>query len=76
MNNGGRQFSHSEGFNDWKKADEKIRLPAESSEHLKCIIKVCDLRRVESRIDSELEEQCNKQKQYWCDVLRRVVAVV
>ena len=49
---------------------------AESSEHLKCIIKICDLRRVESRIDSELEEQCNKQKQYWYDVLRRVVAVV
>ena len=48
----------------------------ESSEHRKCIIKVYDLRRVKSRIDSELEEQCNKQRQNWCEVLCRVVAVV
>ena len=61
MNNGVTHFSHSEGFNDWKKADEKIRLREKSSEHRKYIITICDLTRVKRRIYSELEEQCNKK---------------
>ena len=69
-------FSHHDGFNNWKGAEERMRQHKDSEGHRDCII-LFHLRSTESaHVDHDLEKQCQKQKKYWVEVVRRVVAVV
>ena len=69
-------FSLHDGFNNWKRAEERMHQHEDSEGHGDCII-LFHLRSTESaHVDHDLEKQCQKQKKYWVEVVRRVVAVV
>ncbi|XP_050523340.1 zinc finger MYM-type protein 1-like [Daktulosphaira vitifoliae] len=66
----------STGFSLWKKADEKIQEHLNSSTHRSNILKM-KLRGVTlNRIDSGLANQVERERLYWIQILKRVVAVV
>ena len=76
MSNQRDLFSHNDGFNNWKKAEERMRQHEDSEGHRDCII-LFHLRSTElAHVDHDLAKQCQKQKKYWVEVVRRVVAVV
>ena len=76
MSNQRDLFSHHDSFNNWKRAEERMRQHEDSEGHRDCIILI-HLRSTESaHVDHDLAKQCQKQKKYWVEVVRRVVAVV
>ena len=74
MSNQRDLFSHHDGFNNWKRAEERMRQHEDSEGH-RYLLSHSILRSTESA-HHDLEKQCQKQKKYWVEVVRRVVAVV
>ena len=69
------KFSQPEGFSAWK-FNERIIIHEQSASHRECILKARTMCTENARIDCGLEQQIQDRKQYWIDVLRRVIAVV
>ncbi|XP_066590524.1 zinc finger MYM-type protein 1-like [Prorops nasuta] len=64
------------GFCNWKKAEEVIVGHENSVEHCRCMLMWNDYMHLNMRIDHDLENVINNEISYWCQVLKRVVAVV
>ncbi|XP_022163997.1 uncharacterized protein LOC111029339 [Myzus persicae] len=64
------------GFSDWKHAEKRITSHENSQTHKTNVLTMKDRGKVVQRIDSALISQIEKEKNYWKNVLRRVVAVV
>ena len=64
------------GFRDWKHADRAISRHEGSKYHRDSILAVMTLGTVSGRIDTQIVEASKYERQYWRDVLARVVAVV
>lgn len=71
---GRTQFS--DGFSDWKNASQRMKMHEDSATHRACVQTLISRRRIHGRIDSSLEIQFNKEKDYWTKVLQRVVSVI
>lgn len=66
----------TEGFNDWKHAGQSIPYNENSKEHRRCLMTFMKRSNEAGRIDSDLQVQLNKEKEYWREVLRRLVSVI
>jgi hypothetical protein len=69
------KFSRPEGFSAWQ-FSKRIKMHEQSATHRECILNACTRRSENARVDSQLEQQVQERKQYWLNVLRRVIAVV
>jgi hypothetical protein len=69
-------FSCANGFSDWKNGREKLDNHEKSEFHRASVLKMCCRRSAMKRVDFGFEKQVHERKQYWCEILRRVVAVV
>ena len=67
--------SVAEGFTYWENVNERIKLYKQSGSHRNCILNARNLRN-DSCIKQGIEQQLENSKQYWINVLRRVVAVI
>ncbi|XP_060864355.1 zinc finger MYM-type protein 1-like [Metopolophium dirhodum] len=63
------------GFDDWKNINVRMETHEQSNDHFNSIKKMVDLQKCK-KIDVELINQYNKEKMYWIQVLRRVIAVI
>jgi len=63
------------GFDDWKNINVRMEAHEQSKDHFNSIKKMVDLQKCK-KIDVELINQYNKEKIYWIQVLRRVIAVI
>lgn len=63
------------GFDDWKNINVRIEAHEQSKDHFNSIKKIVDLQKCK-KLDVELINQFNKEKMYWIQVLRRVIAVI
>lgn len=63
------------GFSDWKHS-ERIGEHERNEEHRACMLALHSRSKDTGRIDSDLMKQIDAERQYWRDVLRRVVAVI
>lgn len=63
------------GFDDWKNAGARLALHERSRSHLAAVCRLMEVRE-STRIDRELLKQMTIEKQYWINVLERVVAVI
>ena len=68
-------FSES-GFSDWKHGNRYISEHENSSSHREALMTLSMMKSSNQRIDQQVLVQFNKQRQYWNDVLKRVVASV
>lgn len=75
MNSEKDKFSQPEGFSAWQ-FGKRIIMHEQSATHRESILKACTRRTENARIDRCLEQQVQERKQYWINVLRRVIAVV
>ncbi|KAF0722811.1 zinc finger MYM-type protein 1-like, partial [Aphis craccivora] len=64
------------GFSDWKHTEKRITSHENSQTHKTNVLTMKDRGKVAQRIDSALILQIEGEKNYWKNVLRRVVAVV
>ena len=69
------RFSSKDGFNDWKKAEEKMKIHEKSQGHRDSVLKFNLQCKDSSHVDSQLEKQVHENKKYWSELLRHVVAV-
>ncbi|XP_038697965.1 uncharacterized protein LOC119995519 [Tripterygium wilfordii] len=69
----------TDGFNDWKHLSERLKAHETSSEHLVCMTKWIELqvrlRKLET-IDKSVQEQIDREKEHWKQVLKRIIALV
>jgi hypothetical protein len=75
MNSKQDAFSQPSGFSSWQLGGKRINTHEHSASHRQCILMACT-RLNEAGVDQGLAQQVEKEKQYWINVLRRVVAVV
>ncbi|KAB0803204.1 hypothetical protein PPYR_00174 [Photinus pyralis] len=61
---------------DWKNINEALKSHESSSEHITCIGTLVTRRRVEGRIDTDIENVYLQEKEYWRALLQRVVATI
>ena len=64
------------GFSDWKHDSTRISEHENSSGHKICMMTLISRRNALGRIDSMLEIQFTKEKEYWGKVMQRVVSAV
>ena len=69
------QFSDG-GFSDWKHASTRITEHDNSSGHCNSMVTWISRCNSLGRIDSSLEIQFTKEKEYWAKVLQRVVSII
>ena len=62
-------------FDDWKNAGARLALHERSRSHFAAVCRLMEVRE-STRIDRELLKQMTIEKQYWINVLERVVAVI
>lgn len=70
----GNQFSN--GFSDWKNASQRMKMHENNATHRACVQTLIKRRRTHGRIDSSLQIQFYKEKEYWMKLLERVVSVI
>ncbi len=75
-NNAHSKFGGTDGFNDWKHANDRIVEHEGSESHHKCMLVWITRTAGEGKIDNELKRQYETESQYWSEVLKRVVAVI
>ncbi|KAL7870428.1 hypothetical protein SRHO_G00079250 [Serrasalmus rhombeus] len=63
------------GFSDWKHS-ERIGEHEGSVEHRACMLALYNRSRGTATIDSDIVKQIDAERQYWREVLKRVVAVI
>lgn len=73
---GGKSVFATIGFNNWKKAEHRISTHENSAVHRSNILAMKQRGEVLGRIDHKLIYQVETERQYWKNVLLRVVAVV
>ncbi|XP_038687917.1 zinc finger MYM-type protein 1-like [Tripterygium wilfordii] len=69
----------TDGFNDWKHLSERFRAHETSSEHLVCMTKWMELQVRSNKletIDKSVQEQIDREKEHWKQVLIRIIALV
>lgn len=59
-----------------KNASSRIREHEQSDRHQSAVVKLVTMESTRSRIDAELVEQLNIERQYWTSILQRVVEVI
>ncbi|EFA11766.1 hypothetical protein TcasGA2_TC005197 [Tribolium castaneum] len=64
------------GFNDWKNAHIRINEHEKSQEHCQYTKMFIDRSNVLGKIDTGLHKQFLSEKEYWVQILKRVVAAV
>ncbi|XP_012833171.1 PREDICTED: uncharacterized protein LOC105954048 [Erythranthe guttata] len=67
------------GFKDWKNLAHRLHSHEGSSEHIICMSKWIELEmrlKKNETIDKGLQEQINREKDYWRQVLVRIIALV
>ncbi|XP_012857488.1 PREDICTED: uncharacterized protein LOC105976765 [Erythranthe guttata] len=67
------------GFKDWKNLAHRLHSNEGSNEHIICISKWIELEmrlKKNETIDKGLQEQINREKNYWRKVLVRIIALV
>ena len=75
MNTNTTQFT-TEGFNDWKNGTNLICRHEESSSHRQAMILLLSRKDKGERIDSQLVQQMEEERDYWHKVLQRIVETV
>jgi len=70
------RFSTPDGFNDWKKAEEKMKAHEKSECHRESVLKFNHRCEHSRHVDRQLHAQIAEEKKYWTEVMRRVVAVI
>lgn len=65
-----------DGFNDWKHSAQSLSYHENSKEHRKCLLVYLKRSKQVGRIDSGLQIQIHKEKDYWRQVLKRIVSVI
>ena len=69
----------NEGFKDWSNLSKRVKSHEISKEHITCMSKWIELqmrlKKCET-IDKSEQEQINKEKDYWKQVLVRILALV
>jgi hypothetical protein len=75
-------FSHTDsafntrGFNDWKHVFKVASHHENGQEHWKCMMTYYSHLKVSERADTQLAIQFNNDRQYWKEVLKRIIAVI
>jgi hypothetical protein len=75
-------FSHTDsafntsGFNVWKNAFKAASHHENGQEHRKCMMTYYSRLKVSGRADTQLAIQFNNDRQYWKEVLKRIIAVI
>ena len=64
------------GFSNWKKGDEKISGHENSSVHQVCTMKWLHRLNNKTNINKQLTKQLEVEKNYWIDILKRVVEAI
>ena len=75
MNAKGNQFADG-GFNDWRHAAERVQAHEQSLAHRNALIAMLNRGSEKQRVDSQLVEEVNSEREYWTRVLERIVAVI
>ncbi|XP_055910467.1 zinc finger MYM-type protein 1-like [Eupeodes corollae] len=70
----GSQFKT--GFSDWKNATDRMQAHENNSKHQECVHTLISRRRIHGRIDTSLEISINKEREYWTQILQRLVSVI
>lgn len=70
------QSQFQTGFSDWKNASHRIQSHENTGTHRECVQTLISRRRCQGRIDTSIEIAYNKDKEYWFNVLQRVVSVI
>ncbi|KAL7863371.1 hypothetical protein SRHO_G00123550 [Serrasalmus rhombeus] len=71
----GKHNTFVHGFSDWKHS-ERIGEHEGSVEHRACMLALYNRSRGTATIDSDIVKQIDAERQYWREVLKRVVAVI
>lgn len=69
------EMQFQSGFNDWKNAGSRLSSHERSRFHITAISRMQDVKS-STRIDKEIVKQIETEKQYWINVLKRVIAVI
>ncbi|XP_055908461.1 zinc finger MYM-type protein 1-like [Eupeodes corollae] len=64
------------GFSDWKNATDRMQAHENNSKHQECVHTLISRRRIHGRIDTSLEISINKEREYWTQILQRLVSVI
>ncbi|XP_013614845.1 PREDICTED: uncharacterized protein LOC106321072 [Brassica oleracea var. oleracea] len=67
------------GYNDWRNLSKMLKEHEKSHKHIICMTQWIELEvrlKTNQTIDKHIQEEVNKEKQYWRDVLLRIVALV
>ncbi|XP_028116344.1 uncharacterized protein LOC114314100 [Camellia sinensis] len=67
------------GFKDWKNLGHRLRSHETSNEHITCMSKWIELeKRLQKNetIDNGVQEQINREREHWKNVLLRIIAIV
>lgn len=78
--NSGIDFSSwSKGYKDWRNISRSLKAHETSENHMQCFQKWKEMDKrlkVEQTIDREQQRILNLQRQYWRDVMKRIIAVI
>ena len=75
MNVKGNQFAEG-GFNDWNNAVQRVQKHEQSPAHRDALISILNRQNERQRVDSQLTKELKDEKEYWTQVLERIVAVI
>ena len=70
---------NNEGFKDWGNLGQRLKIHETSKDHLVCMSKWIELQmrlKKNATIDKSLEEQINKEREHWQQILVRIIALV
>ncbi|KAL9162552.1 hypothetical protein ABFS82_07G097900 [Erythranthe guttata] len=76
---GNKTHLATDGLKDWKNLTRRIKSHEGSSEHIICVSKWIELEvrlKKNETIDKSLQEQISREKDYWRQVLIRIIALV
>ena len=68
--------SFTQGFNDWKHADEKISSHKNSQQHREAMVMMCTRKKSIGRVDCHIIQEFENQRQYWRKMIERAVSVI
>ena len=75
MNVKGNQFAEG-GFNDWNNAVQRVQKHEQSPAHRDALISILNRQNERQRVDCQLTKELKDEKEYWTQVLERIVAVI
>lgn len=64
------------GFNDWKNINASLDKHERSPEHISAISTLVSRSFAEGRVDTEMEKSFLREKEYWKNILQRIVAAI